>query len=86
MLSVANYLKLQKINKMKKEPKKCNYRHCDQLIINKNGNRDHCNYDCYFAEKLLRQKAKRRRKKMDRLIKEIEKGLEMRKALRNNNR
>ena len=69
---------------------KCNYRKCDHLIINKNGNRDYCNDDCYYAEKLLRQKAIRRRNKMDRLIKEIEemldeiiKNMERRKALKN---
>jgi len=59
---------------------KCQYRHCNRILINVHGNSTHCNDDCTYAEKLLRQQDQyAKKKKLKKIMKEIKERLRKRK-------
>ena len=50
---------------------RCEYRYCNRILINVHGNRTHCNNACTKAEKLLRQRGQYKKKKLRKILDEL---------------
>jgi hypothetical protein len=64
---------------------KCQYRHCNRILINVHGNSTHCNDDCTYAEKLLRQRGQYKKKKLRKRMDELNEIINKYKSSRHKN-